>query len=109
MRRGAATVKQFFRDTGQRYQGLEIWRLKVVLTPECFDTQDKGEMPAHMGEWGITPDTYENWQAMWDSQFRREHPILGCPLGTGRSELAAKKDLIARTNAESGTTFKLKA
>lgn len=107
----AAAAKQFFNDTGRRvgssYYVLEIWKLKPVLTAACFDTQDKGEMPPHMAEWGTTPATYENWQAMWASLFRREHPIVGCPLGTGRSELAAKKDLIARTNAESKTSFEL--
>ncbi len=107
----AATAKKFFHDTGARiktgYMALEVWRLKIELTPACFDTQDMGTMPPHMAEWGTTPGTYENWQAMWASLFRREHPIVGCPLGTGRTEKAAKKDLIARTNMESKTFFEL--
>ena len=108
----AAAAKQFFEDTGARvktgYVELEVWRLKVALTSACFETQDKGPMPPHMAEWGTTPDTYENWQAMWSSKFMQDNSIVGCPLGTGQTEKAAKKDLIARTNMESKTSFELR-
>ena len=62
-------------------------------------------MPKHMAEWGEPQETYEGWQAMWTTGVHRAAPIRGCPLWRGRTEKQAIRDLVRRTNAESGTNL----
>jgi hypothetical protein len=46
-------------------------------------------------------ETNEGYHAMWHTRPN----IKGCPLGRGHDAEASVKDLIYRTNAESGTSF----
>jgi hypothetical protein len=80
----------------------------IRVTSEDIRTEDRGEMPPHLSEYGETPETYCNWQAMFQLRFGAdmEAPIRGCPLGTGRSEWSATMNLLQRTANESNITFK---
>lgn len=75
----------------------------MIVTREDLDVRDNGpEMPKHMKEWGWQESDYDRYHASFTLQAtRRIKGIVGSPLGRGRSEQEAIKDLLLRTNAES--------
>lgn len=78
-----------------------------------IEIRDGGpDAPAHFASWGWGPEAYDRFQATFklaaERRLRDEgSPIRGCPLGTGKTEDEAIADLLARTNAESGTSLQL--
>lgn len=76
-----------------------IFRQAQKRKPVTIDDIATNEQP------GADPEYV--WQALWKNPFiiaNRRH-IRGCPIGTGRSKWAAMRDLMDRTNKESGTQF----
>ncbi|MGE3483459.1 MAG: hypothetical protein AB7L09_01880 [Nitrospira sp.] len=78
-----------------------------------FEIRDKGaNPPAHFAKWGWGEAEWDRFQAQWSLAAERRlssegSPIRGCPLGTGKTEAAAREDLIRRTNAESRIKLRL--
>jgi hypothetical protein len=76
-----------------------IFRQAQKRKPVTIDDIATNEQP------GADPEYV--WQALWKNPFiiANRRLIRGCPLGTGRGQWAAIRDLIDRTNRESGTEF----
>ena len=76
----------------------------VTVTWADVAQKDGGPiMPAHLAEWGETPQTWDRWQAWWKIDgSERWLWLKGSPLGRAHTRDAAVADLLWRTERESG-------
>jgi len=76
----------------------------MSITTENMDIREYDvTLMAHLGE-----DAQQfAFTAMWVFRFPGSFAIRGCPVGNGATPDAAGRDLVARTNRESGTKFQL--
>ena len=95
---GGKVYLYLYTEDGEALCKGTIDELQAALSPYDLRYRDPSDMP-HLGIDAI----HFAWSATWSTSFKGHYK--GCPAGSGRTSDEAIKDLIIRTNRESGTCY----